>query len=558
MKVITNKKNQIIVLVVALMLVAACTERKSTQVEPEIRNPILPGFYPDPSICRVDSDYYLVNSSFSWYPGVPIFHSRDLRNWKQIGHVLNRPEQLNLDSLGVSRGIFAPAISHHNGIFFLVTTLVDKGGNFFVTAENPAGPWSNPKWLPEIDGIDPSFFFDDNDSCYIINNGPPPSNQPQYDGHRAIWIQRFDLEKQQLTGNRKIIVNGGSGTTKKPVWIEGPHIYKIDGWYYLMAAEGGTSENHSEVIFKSQSVWGPWEPWTNNPILSQRGLSADRENPITCTGHADLVETSSGEWWAVFLGCQPYDPTTENFYNTGRETFMAPVEWVDGWPVIGEKEATLKRSYPAPNLPEYAPDGYQPLNGSFSVRDEFDEETLPLYWNFLRTTRENWHSLANGKLVLQCRPEPLTGKGNPSLVARRQQHAFCTASAAISFQTNDANETAGLVVFQNEKHFYALLVSQKEGKPVLQLKKTDELLKEQQLDSGSIDIQIKIVAKGKNYDFEYKTGSENWKLLEAGVDGTFLSTRTAGGFVGCYFGLYSIGKPKNQATFDWFQYDGDE
>jgi xylan 1,4-beta-xylosidase len=177
------------------------------------RNPILAGFYPDPSICRVGGDYYLVNSSFSWYPGIPIFHSRDLVHWTQLGYVLDRPSQLKLDGLGVSRGVFAPAIRWHDGVFYVINTLVDAGGNFYVTARNPAGPWSDPVWLPEIDGIDPSFFFDDDGRAYIVNNGPPPDNKPLYEGHRAIWLQEFDLARQKLTGPREIIVNGGTDLT---------------------------------------------------------------------------------------------------------------------------------------------------------------------------------------------------------------------------------------------------------------------------------------------------------------------------------------------------------
>ena len=216
---------------------------ESTEKNPQavIYNPVLPGFYPDPSICRVGDEYYMVNSTFSYFPGIPIFHSRDLNNWKQIGHVLNRPSQIDLDGLGVSNGIFAPTIRYNNGKFYLITTLVGKGGNFFVTATDPSGPWSEPVWLPEIDGIDPSIFFDDNDSCYIVNNGPAPENEPLYEGHRAIWIQRFDLKTNKLFGERKIIVNGGSDISQKPIWIEGPHIYKKDDSYFLCAAEGGTA-----------------------------------------------------------------------------------------------------------------------------------------------------------------------------------------------------------------------------------------------------------------------------------------------------------------------------
>ena len=283
------------------------------------RNPILPGFYPDPSLCRAGDDYYLVNSSFAYFPGVPLFHSRDLVHWTQVGHVLTRPSQLNLDGLQVSQGIFAPALRQHAGTFYVITTLVGAGGNFFVTAADPAGPWSDPVFLPEIDGIDPSFFFDDDGHAYVVNNGPPTDGRGLYSGHRAIWIQEFDLKGQRLTGPRKVLVDGGVDLSKHPIWIEGPHVFRRNGWYYLIAAEGGTAEDHSEVVFRSRAARGPYVPWDKNPILTQRTLDPARPDPVTSTGHADFVETPDGAWWAVFLGCRPYEGG--RLYNTGRETF---------------------------------------------------------------------------------------------------------------------------------------------------------------------------------------------------------------------------------------------
>ena len=294
------------------------------------RNPIFAGFYPDPDICRVGDDYYIVNSSFAYFPGIPIFHSRDLVNWTLVGHVVDRPGQLDYDGLGVSRGIFAPALSHHAGLFYLVCTFVDAGGNFLMTAAKPEGPWSDPVWLG-FDGIDPSIFFDDDGRAWLVNNGQPPDDMPSYDGQRAIWLQEFDIAGKRPVGPREIIVNGGANPADHPVWIEGPHLFKKDGWHYLICAEGGTSEGHSEVVFRSRSVRGPYSPGPANPILTQRTLAANRPDPVTCTGHADFVETAAGEWWAVFLGCRPYEG---NMYNTGRETFMLPVSWVDGWPSV--------------------------------------------------------------------------------------------------------------------------------------------------------------------------------------------------------------------------------
>ena len=203
-----------------------------------------------------------------YFPGVPIFKSKDLVNWTQIGHILDRPSQLKVDSLGISRGIFAPAISYHDSTFYMITTRRRCGGNFVVTAKNPAGPWSEPMWL-KFDGIDPSLFFDDDGRSYIVNNGPP-DEKPRYNGHRAIWLQQWDRATNAMVGPRKVIVNGGVDLSKNPIWIEAPHIFKVKDTYYLICAEGGTADQHSEVVFRSKSVFGPYEPFKGNPILTQR------------------------------------------------------------------------------------------------------------------------------------------------------------------------------------------------------------------------------------------------------------------------------------------------
>jgi xylan 1,4-beta-xylosidase len=220
----------------------------------EYRNPILAGFYPDPSIVQAGADYYLVNSSFCYFPGLPLFHSRDLVNWTQIGNIIDRPSQLDFANLGLSRGTFAPSISYHQGIFYVVNTCVDCGGNFVVTAKNPAGPWSDPVWLPQVGGIDPSLFFDDDGKAWIINNEEPVGGST-YDGHRALWIQEFNPRTLTTFGRRSMIVNGGANLADKPIWIEGPHIFRHDGRLYLISAEGGTSVHHSQVVFTAETLF---------------------------------------------------------------------------------------------------------------------------------------------------------------------------------------------------------------------------------------------------------------------------------------------------------------
>ena len=542
------------------------------QEKQKFLNPILAGFYPDPAICRVGEDYYLILSSFSYYPGVPIFHSKDLVKWNQIGNILNRTEQLNLDKHRVTRGIFAPTLSYHNGIYYMVTTLIDTGGNFVVTATNPAGPWSNPVWLRDVHGIDPSLFFDDDGKAYIIYNSDAPDNKPLYSGHRTIRLQEFDYKNLKTTSPPTILVNGGVDLSKKPVWIEGPHIYKKDGYYYLMAAEGGTSVNHSEVILRSRKVNADYAPNPGNPILTQRHLPSNRKNPISATGHADLVQTQNGEWWAVFLATRPYD--TEDHYNIGRETFLAPVTWKDGWPIINPDFKEVQYSYPQPNLPA-RPTPKLPLNGNFTYKEEFKDSKLPLYWMMLRTPRSDWYSLSKpaGSLTLEVRPETISGTANPSFIARRQQHINGSASAKMDFKPATADEFAGIVALQDETHYYALGKTIANGKAVVQLRKSENatvagspettVLAEAPLKKKDMKkpLYLKVGFNAGKYAFYYGSKDRDWKLLQNNVDGTFLSTRTAGSFVGVTLGMYasSQGKPSNgKAIFDWFAYQGND
>ena len=538
-------------LFVYLLLVCISCHSTAQNVKSGLnQNPILPGFYPDPSICRVGTDYYLINSSFSYFPGVPIFHSTDLIHWKQIGHILNRPSQLNISTQGISEGIYAPAIRYNKGIFYMVTTFVGGNGNFFVTAKNPAGPWSDPVLLTEIDGIDPSFFFDENGKAYIVNNGPSPDNKPLYEGHRAIWLQEFDLKTQKMVGGRKIVINGGTDLAKKPIWIEGPHIYQKNGYYYLMAAEGGTGEDHSEVVFRSKTIWGPYEVFNGNPILTQHDLPADRQNPVTCSGHADLVQTPHGDWVSVFLACQPY---SDNFYNTGRQTFFLPVDWSAEWPVIlskgkaipSEVQSPLKSGSTEKTFSEY----------SANWRDDFNKPELLPDWNFIRTPMEKWYELKNSNLILQARPVGITEKANPSFVGRRQQHASCEMTTALKLETGKEME-AGLVAFQNEKNFYKFVIQQENRNYFLSLSSAAGEILNNKLkdDNRGAFVYLRIRAMGKDYNIEYSFNNKDWMPFGNAQDGKYLSTAVAGGFVGTYFGLYAYAPTQASATFDWTTY----
>jgi len=511
----------------------------------EYLNPVLAGFYPDPSMVRVADDYYLVTSSFAYFPGVPIFRSRDLVHWTQIGHVLDRPSQLNLDSAGVSRGIFAPVIRYRAGTFYMITTLIDRGGNFFVTATNPSGPWSDPVWLREVDGIDPSFFFDDDGKAYVLNNGPPVG-PALYNGHRAIWIQEFDVAQKKMVGPRSVLVNGGVDLSKKPIWIEAPHIFKRNGSYYLICAEGGTADQHSEVVFKGPSPLGPFVPFERNPILTQRHLDKSRPFPVTSTGHADFVETPNGEWWAVFLGTRPY---VDDMYNIGRETFLMPVRWVGDWPVILSGTEQVPYTMRRPGLP--AGSAQVPTSGNFVVRDEFNAGKLAPYWHLLRTPREQWYDLSAtpGWLTMRARPADLTGPAQPSFIARRQQHLIASASTAMRYEPANPGDKAGLVAFQNERfHYFVGLTKHKDGQVTVDVEQhrpiggrdTTIVLASKPWRPTPDPILLRIDARGDRYDFYYAARPGAWTPLATGADGTMLSTRIAGGFVGTMLGMYAF------------------
>ena len=517
------------------------------------RNPILSGFYPDPSVTRVGDDFYLVTSTFAYCPGLPVFHSRDLVHWTQIGNAIDRPGQLDFTGLGLSRGVFAPDITQHDGVFYILNTCVDCGGNYLITARDPAGPWSDPIWLKDIDGIDPSFFFDRDGRVWLLNNGPPPG-APLYEGHRAIWIQAFDLAAKRPVGPRTLLVNGGVDLARKPIWIEGPHIFRRGDFYYLSCAEGGTSDGHSQVILRSRSVTGPFTPYARNPILTQRDLPPDRPFPVTSAGHAELVETARGEWWATFLATLPYG---DGLYNTGRQTFLLPVSWADDWPTILPPGQAVPYAHRRPDLPA-GPPGKTPTSGDFAIRDDFSAPRLAADWLFVRTPRTRWYDLASprGWLTLQARPEALGGLGQPSYVGRRQQHTDATVTTRLRFTPDADGDRAGLVAMQSDEYFFFLGLAREGGRRVVKLERRagpkDPLhgvVVTSAPITGDAPVELRITAHGGRYDFAYALRPGRWITLSRDADGTILSTRTAGGFVGATIGMYAFaGGPPDPHT----------
>lgn len=524
------------------------------------RNPIIPGFNPDPSVCRAGEDYYLVTSTFEYFPGVPVYHSKDLVNWRLIGHALDRPSQLDLDGTPCSKGIYAATIRYRQGVFYVVTTFVESATglrrNFYVTADNPAGPWSDPVWLPDAPGIDSSLFFDDDGRCYITANRVPPEG-PLYPKHVEIWMQELDLEKKALTGPKYSLWDGALKFIHAQ---EAPHLYKLNGYYYLIIAEGGTGHTHSVTVARSESVTGPYEGAKTNPILTHRHLG--RSFPIVNVGHADIVETQNGEWWMVCLGSRPYG----GYYrNLGRESFLVPMSWEDGWPVVNPGKGIVEMEGIFPDLPEFR-------WPSEPACDHFDSGKLGLPYLFIRTPRGGFWSLEErpGYLRLKLKPEAVTEVANPAFVGRRQQHISFAVRTALEFEPRSEFETAGLVLLQNTDFQYRLEVTRKDGERIVRLtmrrEAADTVLAERKIpaparsggpgSSGS-RLYLKVEADGQRYSFYYTAEAEAWETLMEGADGTILSTDVAGGFVGAILGLYasSNGKPSSShADFDYFEY----
>ncbi len=511
--------------------------------ESSFYNPILPGWYSDPSICtNGDGDYFLATSTFTYFPGVPLFHSRDLVNWKQVGHVLSRPSQLqNMEKQHVSGGIFAPAIAYNpsNKTYYMITTNVGSG-NFFVKTQDPFGEWSDPIMLPEVKGIDPAFFFDEDGKGYIVNNDDAPDNNPEYPGHRTVRVVEFDTATDKCVGERKIVVNKGCRPEEKPIWCEGPHIYKVKGQYYLMTAEGGTSTWHSEVIYRGPSPFGPYTPWEGNPILTQRTLDRNRVNPITCAGHADLVQTKEGDWWSVFLACRPVKDDMENL---GRETFMMPVKWTeDGWPYMTREGETV----PMQLRREGVKRGSDVTFGNFARVENFTDSVLGMDWLTLRGTAGNFYSLTDnpGFLTVKCADVTSSEKAVIPYIGRRIHHHNYTATTGVTFDPEHDKQCAGLLLMKDETHQYLLAKTRNENGHCVVLRKISENgaedIASKAIKDDSHNLKLKVDSKGLDLSFHYSAdGGRTWTEVASGVDAGFTSTAKAGGFTGTTVGVYA-------------------
>lgn len=499
------------------------------------RNPVISGLASDPSICRVGDDYYLVTSTFEYFPGLPIYQSIDLVHWKMIGYALHKASQNPL--LGCDSGTggqYAPTIRYNNGIFYVVGTNYGGQGTkgaFYVTATNPAGPWSEPFWTDNW-GVDPSLLFA-NDSVYYTH----PAGCDGYFMQATLNLKTGKFNKPE----RKL-ANGTGGSCP-----EGPHLYKINGKYYLMAAEGGTGYGHMETMQRSDSPWGPFVKSPVNPIVSHKD---DPGNPFQALGHADLVQLPDESWWLVCLG---FRTKGGNYHHLGRETFLAPVTWnADGWPKV-MPDGKIKQEMTAPNLPQH-------IWPTEPVRDDFDKTSLRLDWNFVRNPGSFW-SLSNKPGALQLKGTSLSfkEKQSPAFIGRRQTAFNLLASAKIDFVSTAENEEAGLVVRGNDANHFDFLITTFAGKRVMMLRQFLQGktvgLNYREIPEG--EIILRVSATDLEYKFWVQKEGQTAELIGTTLTKS-LSTEVIGGFTGTFIGMYASGNGKNNtnpAYFDWFDFE---
>ena len=499
------------------------------------QNPINRGMNPDPSICRAGDDYYLVSSSMFFYPGVPVYHSKDLINWKLIGYCLTTKEHFCLDKNNSSPMMYAATLRYHDGTFYMITTEVNGGGNFFVTAKNPAGPWSAPVFI-DRPMFDPSLFFDDDGKVYYTRRG-------SFDNKDIVQAE-IDISTGKLLTELRSV---GKGLVSDD--IEGPHLYKVDGLYYLMAAEGGSRALHMETIGRSKSPWGPFESCPNNPILSQRNAWW---HPVKCAGHADLVQSEDGRWWAVYLATRHMG--YNYFSNLGRETFLVPLTWQDGWPVVNPQNV-YELTVNTKTLPLH-PWETEPF------RDNFNSKTLGIDYNFLAYPNRKIYSLTEhpGYLRLWGTENGLVETKQVAFVGKRQKDINSVCDASVEFKPDNSNDEAGLTVFQESNFHYDIFIAIRHGKKTVVLRKTVGDIK-QETASSSIKtdkLYLKIESDKDLYHFYYSGDNINWKLLGTG-NCRLISTEVADVWSGIFYGMFAAGNGKNcknPADFDWFEYKG--
>jgi alpha-N-arabinofuranosidase len=471
------------------------------------QNPIIRGFNPDPSICRVGRNFYLVTSSFEYFPGLPIYHSTDLVNWKLVGHCVDRLEQLPLDKAKSSGGVWAPTLRYSNGMFY-VTATFDGIGNFIMYSEKADSGWSNPIWT-NMDGIDPSMYFENGEMYYCANDIGTRFKKYVSEG---ISVAKMNPKTGQVIGDIHRVWEGCGGG-----WIEAPHIYKYNDWYYLMCSEGGTSYGHSIVIAKSKEILGPYVGCPENPILTNRN---DTTKAVTCSGHGDFVEDQNGNTWLVHLGVR----AVQNLSHIGRETYLLPVSWKEGWPCIGDyKKSQI--------------DVETPLI--------IEEQKLTKFWTAQIGGKSDKNWIYRGLPNIdnyEWKEDGITLKGSPSstFLAVRPLDIECTIESKLDLYLPNNGDKAGMAVYLSEQYNYTIFVENQEGKKYLCIERLvgdwQSKVFEGYWDENSI--QLKIIAQREYYNFYYyKNNSWVWS---ASMATKFLSCEFAGKcFTGTVIGVFA-------------------
>ena len=523
-------------------------------------NPIIRGGYPDPSICKVGDTFYLVNSSFEYFPGLPIHKSKDLINWELIGYGLDRESQVsskvNLIDVQSNGGIHAPTIRYHDGVFYIITTNVyfdvDKQKadmiNFIITADDPSGPWSDPIHILGAPGIDPDLFFDDDGRVWYVGNQMPKN--PNFNGEGEIWLQELDLNEFKLIGEKHLLWRGACGGD----WAEGPHMYKKDGRYYLLIAEGGTSFNHAVMVALSDNIEGPYISNPRNPIITSRHLSYD--NWVNSTGHGDVIELDDGRSYMVLLGIRNEIARGSNM---GRETFLAPVNWEREpfewketkhlWPVVAAETGRIER------INEVVFSG-SIQNEDTSFEDKFESNNLDLKWNFRRYPIENIYHLdkSESRLNLICHQNQIKERGRAALLGFKQTEASFEYSTKMFFEPSNNGSEAGITIFQKDDNYINFTLIRNDDKIVLQsyaVKDTEieEFLSES-IKQYNGQIEFKIVANEDSYKLYYKTSRKDFELFTI-LNGDLVISK---GYTGAHLGLYASGNGKNTKDFASFDY----
>ncbi|NBB78957.1 MAG: family 43 glycosylhydrolase [Verrucomicrobia bacterium] len=500
--------------------------------------PLLPGFYPDPSICRTDAGYFLATSSFEYFPGVPLFHSTNLTGWRQVGHILDRPSQLDLTGAWISGGIYASTLRYHDGLYYLVTTVVgcERSGNFLVTAADPFGDWSDPVWIPEAIGIDPDLFWDADGTCYLQWSRKESGNS-----YIRIGQARLNSETGKLLEPPRDIWKGSGG-----LGPEGPHIYLIEGTYYLCIAEGGTEFGHMQTIARSDSPTGPFESCPRNPILTHRSLHTD----VHAVGHADIVQTPAGDWYGVAHGIRTKG--YHRFHVLGRETYLYPVSWADdGWPVFGEQGTLPSEAFPI--------EGKVVEGVKTDFNDTFSTSEYPLDWNWHRNPKpENYRRQADGALMLKGSKDRIDGGGQATWIGVRQRLHRCGLQADLKIEAGyETGAEAGLVVWQNLRHHFILGIRKTDtGLSLFSRVQLEDLVVEEPIDLNPITIsRWEIQAEDLRYRLGVRLKEKEDFVELASIQAKWLSTEVSGRFTGVYFALFAQGNIQLQCRSFTIQAD---